>query len=247
MHRMLRTAATAGVVTLAVGALSGCVFLQPVERFSDETTLTESIATIEIDEPQGDVVVRGDDSATEVTVSRTVSYRGDRPSAADETHSVDGDVLTLSGCGRNCKVDYEVELPVGVDVRGSTSNGEIHLTGVARVEVSTNNGDVDLEGVSGSIDVGTSNGRITGEDLNGDGIRAETSNGAIELEVAVAQDIEARTSNGSIELTVPADSYRVTAETSNGRRDIGVANDSDGRFTLDLHTSNGSITVEEGS
>ncbi|MDQ2699431.1 MAG: DUF4097 family beta strand repeat-containing protein, partial [Actinomycetota bacterium] len=82
-------------------------------------------------------------------------------------------------------------------------------------------------------------------DLNGDGIRVRTSNGGIELEIATAQDVEARTSNGSIELTVPSDTYRVTADTSNGRTDIGVANDSNGRFTLDLHTSNGSITVEE--
>ncbi len=245
MHRMLRTAATVGVMTLAVSALSGCAFLRPVAQFSDDTTLTESIATIEIDEPQGDVVVRGDDTATEVTVSRTVSYRGDRPDAADETHSVDGDVLVLSGCGRNCKVDYEIELPAGVDVRGSTANGTIDLTDVGEVQVGTNNGRVDLDGVAGRVDVETSNGRITGEGLNGDGVRVETSNGAIELDISVAQDVEARTSNGSIELTVPADSYRVTADTSNGRTDIGVANDSDGRFTLDLRTSNGSITVEE--
>ena len=95
------------------------------------------------------------------------------------------------------------------------------------------------------MDVTTSNGRIEGDDLNGDGIRAETSNGAIDLSLGVAQDVEARTSNGAIELSVPADSYRVTADTSNGRVDVGVANDPDGRFTLDLHTSNGSITVEE--
>lgn len=245
MHRMFRTAAVVGVMALALSALSGCAFLRPVERFSDETTLTESIATIEIDQPQGEVTVRGDDDATEVSVARTVSYRGDRPDAAEETHEVNGDVLLLGGCGRNCKVDYTIELPSGVDVRGSTTNGEIELSDVAEVEVTTTNGRIDLEGVSGRIDVESSNGRITGEDLNGDGIRVQTSNGAIELEVATAQDVEARTSNGSIELTVPSDTYRVTADTSNGRTDIGVANDSNGRFTLDLHTSNGSITVEE--
>lgn len=245
MHRMFRTAAVVGVMALALSALSGCAFLRPVERFSDETTLTESIATIEIDQPQGEVTVRGDDDATEVSVARTVSYRGDRPDAAEETHEVNGDVLLLGGCGRNCKVDYTIELPSDVDVRGSTTNGEIELSDVAEVEVSTTNGRIDLDGVSGRIDVESSNGRITGEDLNGDGIRVQTSNGAIELEVATAQDVEARTSNGSIELTVPSDTYRVTADTSNGRTDIGVANDSNGRFTLDLHTSNGSITVEE--
>ena len=76
-------------------------------------------------------------------------------------------------------------------------------------------------------------------------MRATTSNGAIDLELGEPQDVEARTSNGAIDLTVPSDSYQVTTETSNGRTDIGVPNDSDGRFTLDLRTSNGSITVEE--
>jgi hypothetical protein len=245
MHRSLRGAAAVGIMTLAAVALTACAFLQPVERFSDETAVTETIETIEIDQPQGEVTVRGDDDATEVTVARTVSYRGDRPDAAEETHEVNGDVLLLGGCGRNCKVDYTIELPAGVDVRGSTTNGEIELADVGEVEVSTTNGRIDLDGVSGRVEVESSNGRISGEGLNGDGIRVQTSNGAIELEVATAQDVEARTSNGSIELTVPPDTYRVTADTSNGRTDIGVANDADGRFALDLHTSNGSITVDE--
>ena len=84
MIRMFRTAATIGATVFAIGALSGCAFFQPVERFSDEAAITDAIATIEIDDPKGAVVINGDDDATELTVSRTVSYRGERPE--DEDH-----------------------------------------------------------------------------------------------------------------------------------------------------------------
>jgi DUF4097 and DUF4098 domain-containing protein YvlB len=174
-----------------------------------------------------------------------VTYRGDRPDGA--THRVDGDTLELGGCGRNCSVDYTIELPAGVDVRGSTTNGAIELSEVDEVEVQTSNGRIELDDVSGSIAVETSNGRISGSDLNGGGVRASTSNGAIELELGEPQDVEASTSNGAIELTVPAADYRVSTETSNGRTDVGIPNDSDGQFSLDLRTSNGSITVTEDS
>jgi DUF4097 and DUF4098 domain-containing protein YvlB len=158
---------------------------------------------------------------------------------------VQGDTLELRGCGPRCSVEYTIDVPAGADVRGQTSNGAIKLRDVGQVEVGTSNGRIELEDVQGTIDVETSNGRIEGDDLNGDGIRAESSNGAIDLELGTAQDVEARTSNGAIELTVPADSYRIATETSNGSTDLRVANDPDGRFTLDLRTSNGSITVRE--
>lgn len=243
MKRMLRAAVTAAVTVLAAGTLGGCAFLAPPKQFSDTTSVDEAIATVQIVDNQGSVTVRGVDGATETTVARRVSYRGERPEG--ETFTVQGDTLELRGCGPRCKVDYTIDVPAGVDVRGSTSNGAIELDDVGDVEVGTSNGRIDLEGVDGTVDVSTSNGRIEGDDLNGDGIRAETSNGAIDLSLGTAQDVEAVTSNGSIELSVPADSYRVLTETSNGGTNIGIASDPDGRFTLDLRTSNGSITVEE--
>ncbi|TYL53387.1 DUF4097 family beta strand repeat-containing protein [Agromyces mariniharenae] len=243
MNRMLRAAVAAAATVLVASALGGCAFLTPAEQFRDTTTVEDAIATIQIADNQGSVTVRGVEGATQTTVARQVSYRGERPEG--ETHAVEGDTLELRGCGRRCSVDYTIDVPAGVDVRGQTSNGAIKLSAVGAVEVGTSNGRIELEDVQGAVDVETSNGRIEGEGLNGDGIRAETSNGAIDLELGTPQDVEARTSNGSIELSVPADSYRITTETSNGGTDIGVANDPDGRFTLDLRTSNGSITVEE--
>ena len=245
MEGFVRTTLAAAATVLVVGGFGGCGFLQPPRQFSDETTIDDTIASIELTDPAGSVTVRGVVGATETSIERRVSYFGQERSIG-ETHSVGGDTLELGGCGRRCSIAYVIEVPDGVDVNGSTANGSIRLRAVGEVDVQTNNGRIELEDIAGDVQVETSNGRIDGRDLNGDGVRAVTSNGAIQLELGTGQDVEARTSNGGIRITVPeGDTYRVTADTSNGRTDIGVANDADGRFSLELHTSNGPITVDE--
>ena len=243
MRMFIRVSIATAVTAMIACTLGGCALLNPTERFSDEAAVEGDIRTIELVDSNGSVTVRGDADATEVTVERTVSYRGERPEG--ETHRVEGDTLELHGCGRRCSVEYTIEVPARVDVRGSTANGAIELSAVGEVEVQTNNGRIELEDVTGSVDAETSNGRIIGRDLDGDGVRVTSTNGAIELELGEPQDVEAHTSNGAIRLEVPSDSYRVSAETSNGSTDIEVPNDADGRFSLDLRTSNGSITVSE--
>ncbi|MCD2443648.1 DUF4097 family beta strand repeat-containing protein [Agromyces sp. SYSU K20354] len=243
-RRNTRLAVAAGVGICAL-LLSGCALLQPPKTLSDDATVDEAVSSIELDDTDGGVTVRGIEGATGISLERTIRYRGDR--TFEDTHSVEGDTLVLGGCGRNCSVEYTLEVPAGLDVRGRTENGEVDLTLVHDVDVETSNGRITLDGVTGTIRAATSNGRIEGSGLEGDGIEASTSNGAIDLRVEVAQDVEARTSNGSIDLTVPDGTYRVSAETSNGRTDIAVPNDSSGEFSLDLSTSNGSITVDTSS
>ena len=245
VRRNTRLAVVAGVGMTAL-LLSGCALLQPPKTMSDEATVDAAVTEIEIDDTDGGVFVRGVEGATGITLERTIRYRGDR--TFQETHSVEGDRLVLGGCGNNCSVKYTLEVPAGLDVSGHTENGEVDLTLVNDVDVETSNGRITLDGVTGTIRAATSNGRIEGSALEGDGgIDVSTSNGAIDLRVEVAQDVEANTSNGSIDVSVPDGSYRVNAETSNGRTDVAVPNDSSGEFTLDLSTSNGSITVESSS
>lgn len=241
--RSARLLAVGALAATAAMLLSGCVAFLPPERFSDSETFDAEVHTIEIDEPSGSVTVRGDADATTVELARTVSFRGSRDVGV--TYELDDGVLVLEGCGRHCSVEYTIDVPLGVNVRGSTANGAVELRGVADVEVETSNGRIELVDVTGTVDVETSNGRIEGRALAGTGVRATTSNGSIDLRLETAQDVEARTSNGGITLEVPtADAtYRVRTETSNGSTDIGIAEDDDGEFELDLSTSNGSIDV----
>ncbi|MET0853104.1 MAG: DUF4097 family beta strand repeat-containing protein [Microterricola sp.] len=251
MRTTIRTATriSGAVAGLAIGAtiLSGCALL-PAHGIGDETTLSDTagVTTVRIDDPSGSVSVSGETDATDIRIEREIKYWGAKRDIGP-TYEVNGDELVLSGCGRRCTVDYSIELPAGVDVIGQTENGAIELSDVNNVDVSTSNGRISLEEVTGRVEVGTSNGRIEGSELSGNGIIAKTSNGSIELELATPQDVRANTSNGAITLRVPAADYEVVTETSNGGTNVDIASDPNGEFLLDLGTSNGSITVRDSA
>ena len=235
--RLLTAAST---VALGVAGMSACQLL-PGETFEDSTSLSRKVTSLRLENDSGRVTVRGRDGLKEVTVRREVEYHGDRPTG--RTYGVRDGVMTLRGCGEDCAISYTVEVPAGVAVTGSTTNGRLDLSDVGRVRVSTHSGRVTLDGVSGTVDVRTSNGRIHGRGLRGEGITAQTSNGSIDLTPARAQDVRARTSNGAITLTVPSGDYRVSADTTHGDKDIGVRDDPSAEHRLALVTSNGDITV----
>ncbi|WP_350348107.1 DUF4097 family beta strand repeat-containing protein [Agromyces sp. G08B096] len=242
MTSTTRRLAAAAVSVAFLAGLSGCAFFAPEHRVSDGATVDERVDGIRIDAPQGSVTIRGGADATAITIERTVRYRGtEREIPA--SHEVLGGELVLGGCGRHCTVEYVVDVPAGLDVEGRTSNGSIELSAVGDVDVETDNGRIELDGVAGSVAAQTSNGRVIGRALAGGPIEVATSNGGVQLELETAQDVRATTSNGAIDLAVPDASYRVRTDTSNGGIDVGVPDDPDGEFTLDLRTSNGSITV----
>lgn len=225
---------------LGAGTLTACG-LVPGETFEDETGISEKVTSVRLDDPTGGVELRSRQTVTDVTVHRRIEVDGDKPKA---THRVEDGVLVLRGCGPDCEVNYTVDLPPRVSVSGRSSSGGVTLSGVGAVDVRTSSGAVALDDVDGPVDVRTENGRINGRGLKGERVRAQTSNGAIDLSLATPQDVRARASNGAISLTVPDGRYRVSAETSNGSRRIGVRDDPSGDHTLDLSTGNGRITVK---
>ncbi|MCZ2523295.1 DUF4097 family beta strand repeat-containing protein [Streptomyces sp. HB2AG] len=249
--------AVAAAVLFGAGGLGACGLL-PGETFEDDAVVSEAITSVRLDNDSGRVELRGGKDLTEVSVHRSVDYRGDRPEGA--THRVENGVLVLGDCGGSCSVSYTVDLPAGLPVSGGTSagsitlsevgevavstgSGSITLDGVGEVAVTTGSGSITLNGVTGPVDARTSNGRITGRGLEGGPVRVQTSNGAVDLTVSAPQDVRAHTSNGAVELTVPAGRYRVSASTSNGEKDIGVTDDPAGKHRIELVTSNGDITV----
>lgn len=127
---------------------------------------------------------------------------------------------------------------------GESADGSLKLSAVGAVRVTTSSGTIDLDGVTGPVDATTSDGAITGRGLSGRRITAETSNGEIDLTPATAQSIRAKTSSGSITVTVPKARYRVSAETGNGDKRLGVVQDPAGRYRLDLSTGNGDVTAK---
>lgn len=136
-----------------------------------------------------------------------------------------------------------------------TSNGAINIHDiVGGVEADTSNGSMTVKNVQGEVKLDSSNGAITLDNIDG-ALSAESSNGKITINSAVTGDWDCSSSNGNIVLTVPkATDAKITADTNNGSfkgnvtwdtsdDDIGTAVLGNGKYTMELSTSNGSVTV----
>lgn len=151
-------------------------------------------------------------------------------------------------------------------ISGKTSNGALKLEGVTcgDMELGTSNGRIVANDICGkmvrltscnsSVNVQnatvsdmllkSSNSGLRIEDFTGEKLFAQTSNGSIKISGVNASDVTLRSSNGSVSGNIcgaQAD-YAITSKTSNGKNNLpsGTA----GSRKLDVHTSNGSISIE---
>jgi bifunctional DNA-binding transcriptional regulator/antitoxin component of YhaV-PrlF toxin-antitoxin module len=103
--------------------------------------------------------------------------------------------------GMNQEVHYRVKVPEALEVRVTTVNGGIEVSGLkGRVVAETTNGGVKARDVSGPID-------------------ASTTNGGVEVDLAQVTDSGAKLgcTNGGIKLTLPADARAtISARITNG-------------------------------
>lgn len=93
------------------------------------------------------------------------------------------------------------------------------------------------------LDVTTSNGAVTINDVNGGSIVVHTSNGALYLTNVKADTIRGSTSNGAV--TGSVDAATCTLTTSNGPMTLQIPSDMSGTYTLT--TSNGNVGVTVGA
>ncbi|MCB5950661.1 DUF4097 domain-containing protein [Enterococcus sp. BWT-B8] len=92
-----------------------------------------------------------------------------------------------------------------------------------------------------SLNVKTSNNKISVENISTNNAKLESSNGKIHLEdIQAANKIEGKTSNSKIELD-DVNAKEIDFKTSNGKIDLSELSFSDGRF----ETSNGKISFDE--
>ncbi|MFK8908289.1 DUF4097 family beta strand repeat-containing protein [Streptomyces sp. YS-3] len=227
---------------LTTGGLSACSTLGEKKTFEDDAKVHQKISAIRLDTGNGGVKVDASAGVSAPSVHRKVNYRGDRPSGT--SFSVENGVLTLSGCGKHCGVDYIVKVPAGLPVTGGTSNGSVTLTDVGRVDVHTSNGELVVNKTTGPVKLRTSNGDVDVKGAKGGGIDTQTSNGEVTIQTDTPQNIRARTSSGSLTVTAPPASYQISANDSHGDKRVAFRNDPSGKYRLDLSTSNGDLTVE---
>ena len=149
-----------------------------------------------------------------------------------------------------CSVRIEIQLPSELDVELEGQNGGVTVTGLdGDLELETTNGTIAVEESSGRLTLETTNGRIELSDVTSTTVDAETTNGGVRLEFSAAPDsVSARSTNGEISVRVPDDdeSYRVDANTTNGRVDTAdIRTDPDSDRSITVHTTNGRVTVEQ--
>lgn len=221
MGRHWRGLGSIALVAMSAGLLGGCGLLRGT-TFEDDTVLTDEITSVQLDGDNDSFTLRGDQNTTEVSIHRRVTHRGGQPD--DPSYRVDDGVLMLSSCGRNCSVDYTIELPAGLPVSGETDNGEISLSEVGEVDVRSDNGEVTVDSAT-------------------DLVAVRTNNGDIDITLDTPQDVRAEADNGAITVTVPEGSYQVSTQTDNGRTEIGIPDDPAGTHSLELTTDNGAITL----
>ncbi|MFJ2737456.1 MULTISPECIES: DUF4097 family beta strand repeat-containing protein [unclassified Streptomyces] len=207
--------------------------------------MPQRVTSIRLDNRNGDVKVDASAEASTVSVHRKVNYRGDKPSGT--SFRVRDGVLVLSGCGRKCGVDYVVKVPAGLPVTGGTSNGGLTLIDVGAVDVHTSNGEIAVTNATGPVKLRTSNGGIDVKNVEGGGIDTQTSNGEVTIETATPQDIKARTTSGSLTVTTQPAQYQISANSSNGDKNVAFENDPSGKYRLDLSASNGDLTVKSAA
>lgn len=244
--RRLQTRALAAVAlaALTVGGLSACSALEQ-KTFEDDAQVAKKITSIRLDSGNGGVKVDASPDISTISVHRKVNYRGDKPSGT--SFSVEKGVLTLSGCGKNCGVNYVVKVPAGLPVTGTTSNGSLTLSDVGMVDVHTSNGEITVHNATGPVKLRTSNGDVevkNVKDVKDGDIDTQTSNGEASIQTATPQNIKARTTNGSLTVTAPPAKYQISANDPHGDKKVAFKNDPSGKYRLDLSTTNGDLTVE---
>lgn len=141
------------------------------------------------------------------------------------------------------EVHYVVKVPAALEVRFTTVNGGIELTGLkGRITAETTNGGIKAHDVAGAIDASTTNGGIEVElsQVAESGVKLGCTNGGIELTLPedARATISARITNGGI--NTEGLKIETTGESTRRRLDGRI---NGGGPKIDLEGTNGGIRI----
>ena len=238
------------------------------ETYRFDTVPDDGSYTILLESVEGDIRVRAHaDTGAEITITRKIRASTEKKakrSVKNEKilvfHMEVDQLIQIrpekkTHYKRNMKTDYELKLPMNInlnletiggdidvtDIRGEailkTSGGDLDLENMmGRIEAHTSGGDIDVSRVEGLIRVHTSGGDI--KIVNSDGqFNVATSGGALEF-LHLTGNIDAQTSGGSIILE------NIEGETVECRTSGGNIRAEDISANLTARTSGGEIDLE---
>lgn len=260
MTRDLRIGRMLAIALLPVAAVAaaGCEELSN-SRLDFTATEKVAITEIQVSGGSGSVTIRGDGQAGQVRINRIVRYQRDEPG---KTYRLAGTVLHIeTDCGNRCSVDYDIQAPAGVAVRGENGSGDMDLDDVAAVDVRvgsgsisvtdgsaevsvrTGSGEITVDGATGGLNATAGSGSIDARRVAGGPVRLKTGSGEVALVMTKPGSVSAEASSGEVTVTVPPGRYRVRADTGSGNLDVRVPDDPAGEHLLELETGSGDITA----
>jgi len=181
-----------------------------------EATLPAAAGALVVDaSPNGGVQAKGADRS-DIRVRARVEARG---GTEDQARATAAQVKILTGTdgirsegpradGSHWWVSFEVEVPRHSDLRLSSVNGPVAVSGISgHIDLSTENGPVSVSHAGGAVKGRTVNGPITaeldGSQWSGAGLDLETTNGPVTL--GVPEGYNARLETGTLQGPVRLD------------------------------------------
>lgn len=213
------------VLPLLAGCLAGCDIVTADLRSEEtaqwqKTYQLDANGRLEINNVNGKIVVEPSAGNT-VEVSATKKARGASPEAAkaalerasivEDVSSgrirIDTKMANLSGIvfnGGNASVEYHVKVPAGAEVKFTTVNGGIDVTGLqGRTTLETTNGGVTTRNVGGQLEASTTNGGldIDMSKVPEGGVKLDFVNGGLKMRMPreAKATISASITNGGID------------------------------------------------
>ena len=223
-----------------------------LNRETQRQTYDRAVTRIVLDHlDSSDVVVRAKAGATGVAVERKLRWNGDSP---DIHETWQGDVLTIAvdcpgwSIGRECTVDYTLDVPANVAVEADLSSGDITLDGLAGpARVATSSGDIRVRGFAGdSLDARSTSGDLVLDNLSATSLKAEATSGDLRATFAAAPTtVDAACTSGDVTLVLPRGdmTYRLHLEATSGDLDSEIANTEGGTGSISARTTSGDVKI----
>lgn len=198
-------------------------------RVQQTDRLSHQISALTVNTGSGDVTVRTGGAPGTVEVTRKARSTGALTPLGPT--SWQGDTLTLRGDCDGCDdVDYEIRVPVGVDVTAQTGSGDIELDGALR--------SVSLQAGSGDVDANLSATTLT----------SRTGSGDMDLRLGNAPDqLTANSGSGDVDIRVPdGQSYVFDTRSGSGDIDNNLPQTNGADHRIQVETGSGDITIGDG-
>ena len=217
-------------LVVAVIASAGCDIVTADLRSEEsaewkKTYTLDPSGTVEIGNVNGKIVVEPSEGNT-VEVRAIKKARGATPEAAKA--ALERATIVEDVSSSRVKIDTKIARMEGIVFNGGNLQVEyrVKVPASAEVKFTTVNGGIDLSGLQGRVTAETTNGGVTAHDISG-ALQASTTNGGLEIVLTKVAEggVKLECTNGGIELKLPRDAKAtITASIANGGIDTGGLN-----------------------